>query len=118
MYFYLRVDYSLEANSIMTFKDPHHYLCVKNLYEHFLDGIKLTIFILSLQPSRKHTYPCKQLGELIIICVRITCISKIRDCCVSSWSRSPKAEIEEQTEMQNTGQSSYLQATYISQLCG
>ena len=45
------------------FLRSHHYLGVKNLYEHFLDGSKLPLFILSLLSSRKHTYPCKQLGR-------------------------------------------------------
>lgn len=56
IYFYLRVDYSPEANFIMTFKGPHYNLNIKTLYVHFLDGSKLTLFILSLLLSRKHIH--------------------------------------------------------------
>jgi len=81
------------------FPRSHHYLDIKNLYEHFLDGCKLTSCILSLPPPRKHTYPCKQVEGDYNYCIRVTCISKSGIIVyLLDLDRSPKAEKLEQTE--------------------
>lgn len=77
IHFYERVDYSLEANFTMTFKDPHHY--IKNLYNHFVPWFQIASIHCFFAAIQKTLTPIQanSLGEIVIICIRITCIFKI-----------------------------------------